>query len=189
MSNDICTVNNCTKPIKRKGFCYGHYMKQWRYGTPTPEFEPKWEDIRGERFGSLTVVEREGSMWLCQCDCGRQRTATAGELNRTGEASTCGHRATHRRKPDAGYTAAHERVRRDRGSVTDRACVECGGPARHWSYDHTDPDELYAHGLSRNPLAYSLSPVRYSPRCVPCHKRFDLGRPDAGDRHDLRTAV
>lgn len=176
MTNGTCSLSGCAKPVKRAGYCYGHYMKNWRYGTPTPEFSPAWQDIRGQRFGTLVVMEREGSGWACVCDCGRERTASAGELNRTGDAATCGDRPTHRRLDDAGYTAAHQRVRQDRGPIRDQACVACGSPARHWSYDHTDPDPRLAYGLSANPVAYSLDPQHYSPRCVPCHKRFDLGR-------------
>jgi hypothetical protein len=174
-----CAVIDCDRPVKRRGYCYGHYMKAWRYGTPTPIFDPAWQDIRGQRFGTLVVSERIGRQWLCACDCGRDRLASAGELNRTGEAATCGDRRTHRRLDEAGYTAAHERCRSDRGPVQTHTCVDCGGPAQHWSYDHDDPDERLAHGLSANPVAYSLNPEHYSPRCVSCHKRFDLGRLDA----------
>jgi len=179
MSQDTCSLDGCSNPIKRATFCYSHYMKNWRYGTPTPAFPPKWDDIRGKRFGTLVVIERSAQSWRCQCDCGRERAASAGELNREGDASTCGHRKTHRRRDSAGYSAAHRRVRQDRGPIREHNCVECGNPAGHWSYNHDDPDELLAVGLSANPVAYSLDPANYSPRCVPCHKIFDLGHRDA----------
>lgn len=176
---DVCTVDMCEKPVKRPttGYCYGHYMKNWRYGTPTPQFQ-HWVDIQGQRFGTLQVLERVDNKWLCQCDCGKQRTASAGDLNRTGQDSTCGDRTAHRR-PDSGYSAAHERVRSDRGPIKAQCCIDCGSPAQHWSYNHDDPNELHAHGLSSRPIAYSLNPSHYSSRCVPCHKTFDLGRLDA----------
>jgi hypothetical protein len=179
MTERTCSVTGCVIPWKRGDYCYGHYMKNWRYGTPTPERAPAWDDIRGRRFGTLIVVRREGMRWLCACDCGRERTASAGELNREGEANTCGDRPTHRRAEAAGYSAAHGRVRRDRGPVQNLACVECGSPARHWSYNHDDPNEMVQHGLSVRPVAYSLDPQHYSPRCVPCHKLFDIHRDDA----------
>jgi hypothetical protein len=180
MSNaTACAVPGCGKPVKRGGFCYGHYMKNWRYGTPTPEHPDRWEDLTGRRFGTLLLVERIGSRWRCICDCGRERLALVGDLNRAGDANTCGDRRTHRRADDAGYTAAHQRVRRDRGPISAHQCVDCGAPARHWSYNHDDEDERLAHGLSAHPVAYSLNPEHYSPRCVPCHKRFDLGRRDS----------
>lgn len=180
MTNDTtCKLNNCMKPVKRAGYCYGHYMKNWRYGTPTPTFEERWVDVRGQQFGTLTVIERVGDKWRCTCECGEQRIVSAGDLNRYGSSSSCGNRRTHMRKDDVSYSAAHDRVRRDRGSVTDMHCVDCGETARHWSYNHDDPNELRTTHLSANPVAYSLDSSHYSPRCVPCHKRFDLGRHDA----------
>lgn len=174
-----CSLTDCDKPVKRGGYCYGHYMKAWRYGTPTPEFDPSWDDIRGQRFGTLLVIDRVKHQWRCVCDCGAERLANAGDLNRAGDAATCGNRTTHRRTNNAGYTAAHERCRRDRGRVQEHQCIDCGAPAQHWSYNHNDRDERLAYGLSARPVAYSLDPMHYDPRCVPCHKRFDLGRTDA----------
>ena len=179
MNQDTCTVTGCEKPVKRYEMCYGHYMKNWRYGTPEPEHPSRREDLRGKRFGTLVVVEPVGHRWRCACDCGAERVAAVGELHRAGDANTCGDRATHHRREDAGYAAAHQRVRRDRGHIGSHSCVDCGAPARHWSYNHEDPEQLLANGLSARPVAYSLCPDFYDPRCVPCHKRFDLGRIDA----------
>lgn len=178
MDNATCSLPDCDEPVKRRGYCYGHYMKNWRYGTPTPAFDPRWEDLRGRRFGCLVVTKRVGSKWLCVCDCGSEAHVRAGDLNR-GTASTCGDKAEHWRREDIGYSMAHDRVRTDRGRVQDHECVGCGQPAEHWSYDHSDPDELYAEGLSARPIAYSARPEHYSPRCVKCHKRFDLDRINA----------
>lgn len=66
-----CSVDQCESAVKRSGFCYGHYMKNWRYSTPTPEHLPRWQDLTGQRFGRLLVEKREGSAWSCQCACGR----------------------------------------------------------------------------------------------------------------------
>lgn len=127
MADATCSVPDCAKPIKRAGFCYGHYMKNWRYGTPTPEWPDRWVDVRGQRFGALVVEERAGMKWLCLCDCGRTTRVRAGDLNR-GTVTTCGDRPTHWRQDDAGYSAAHDRVRRDRGRVQRHACEDCGAP-------------------------------------------------------------
>lgn len=181
MPDGTCSLPDCGKPLRRAGYCYGHYMKAWRYGTPTPDHPSRVVDIKGQRFGTLTVIERRGFQWHCECDCGRTRLVSAGDLNRHGDANTCGHRPTHRRRDDAGYSAAHDRVRRDIGPVHDYCCVNCGEPAKHWSYDHDDPDELLEYGLSANAVAYSLKPEHYSPRCVSCHKRYDLDRKHAAE--------
>ena len=179
MDKTTCTLPDCDKPVKRMGFCYGHYMKNWRYGTPTPDHGVKWEDLAGRRYGTLTAIERVGRQWRCVCDCGRARLANTGDLNRYGDESTCGHRPTHGRSDDAGYGAAHDRIRRARGAASEHDCVGCGGSAYHWSYDHSDPDERVATEPPLTGIAYSLNPEHYSPRCVPCHKRFDLDRLDA----------
>ena len=67
------------------------------------------------------------------------------------------------------YHGMHLRVRCALGSASEYPCVECANPAAQWSYDHADPDEIQsADG------AYSLNVDRYAPRCISCHKKFDL---------------
>ena len=178
VNDGTCSLPDCDKPVKRSCLCYGHYMKQWRYGTPTPVHPSRATDLTGRRFGHLVAVERVGNRWLCRCDCGRTTVVRVGDLNR-GSAASCGDRRTHRRQDEVGYSSAHDRVRRDRGLVQRYDCVDCGARAQHWSYDHADPDELHEDGISARPVAYSLKPEHYQPRCISCHKRFDLGRHDA----------
>lgn len=70
-----------------------------------------------------------------------------------------------------GYNGMHTRLRAARGSAALQACVGCGMPAAHWSYDHQDPAE------KDSPYGpYSTDPCHYQPRCVPCHKSYDLRR-------------
>lgn len=67
------------------------------------------------------------------------------------------------------YAGAHQRVRAQRGPASRYACVDCGGRARHWSYDRRDPNVVASeHG------PYSTDVTYYEPRCVTCHKAFDL---------------
>lgn len=170
-SRTHCKVDGCLDPLKRYGFCYAHYMKNWRYGTPTPVHAPWLQDLSGSRYGTLTVDRFEDGRWICECDCGRLRSVSAGELNRTGAKSTCGDRSTHHRSDGSGYGAAHYRVYQDRGKATAYDCIDCGCQAKQWSYGHDDPNEKFDADQG---LKYSLDPVYYSPRCVPCHKTFDL---------------
>lgn len=170
-----CRVDGCEQPVKRvrSGYCYGHYMKNWRYGTPTPVFEPTYTDVSGQRFGTLVATSRQGRFWVCDCDCGATRLATTNALRQFGDSNTCGTPGRHL-ADTCGYSAAHNRVRRLRGAASNRQCVDCGVGAFHWSYDHSDPDELMAHGRSGRPMAYSAKIEHYVPRCVSCHKRHDL---------------
>lgn len=76
--------------------------------------------------------------------------------------------------PDAtttppSYAAMHSRLNHRRGLARRRACVDCGQPARHWSYDHADPNEV----TSASGLEYSTEPAHYAPRCRSCHFAFD----------------
>ena len=175
---NTCSVTGCDKPVKRTTLCYGHYMKNWRYGTPTPSFPDRHEDLSGRRFGNLIVLRRVDGRWLCSCDCGATTVVRVGDLNR-GTTANCGDRSEHRRRDDIKYAAAHDRVRADRGLVQTYRCVDCGQRAQHWSYNHDDPDELHQEGLSAQPVAYSIHPDHYSPRCVKCHRHFDLFHADA----------
>lgn len=75
------------------------------------------------------------------------------------------------RGEDITYSSAHSRTRAVRGQAHLHPCVDCGGPAAQWSYDHNDQGQIES---VNGP--YSVDPQRYEPRCVPCHKRFDLGR-------------
>lgn len=163
-----CRLDGCERPSKRLGLCYGHYMKQWRHGDPRYQQRTTAQDLTGQRFGALVTLERIGSKWRCACDCGREAMVRTGDLNRGTQ--TCGDRTTHHRRDVVGIGGAHMRVRAERGSATKHTCVDCGGTAAHWSYDHEDPEEL--QDASRGP--YSLNTSHYEARCVPCHKRFDL---------------
>ena len=75
-----------------------------------------------------------------------------------------------RRRDDIGYTAAHGRVKQDRGRAAEHSCVQCGEQARDWAYDGKDPDELQGDGR-RN--AYSVDPAYYQPFCRSCHMKHD----------------
>jgi hypothetical protein len=71
---------------------------------------------------------------------------------------------------DVTNRGLHQRIHKARGKASEYACVDCDKPARHWSYDHSDPNEK--HDPEKGP--YSPDIDRYEPRCVRCHKRFDL---------------
>lgn len=171
-----CSVPDCDRAATpgKRGWCYGHYMRNYRYGSPTAEKRRRYVDVEGERFGRLVAVEREPApsrFWVCRCECGAERRATYEALRR-GKATSCG-APDCQRKDVVTYSGAHMRVRTRRGPASSHACVDCGGQAAQWSYDKSDPDEQYMiSGDKKYP--YSLDENRYVPRCVPCHRAFDL---------------
>ena len=169
-----CAVDDCGKPVKSRGWCYGHYMKWWRYGTTHPEHKLTHYELEGQRFNELTVIKWVDGRWLCSCSCGSECRARSYELT-TGLIKTCGARRRHL-SADVGYGTAHERVRAFRGSAAEHMCVDCGGNAAQWSYNHSDPEEIVSTESYADGLPYSVDPSYYDPRCVSCHKRFDLAR-------------
>lgn len=178
-SKKICSVAWCLKPTRRgQPYCYAHYMKKWRYGTPTPQHQEYRIDLTGTRYDELVVTGYAGGgYWHCKCDCGQEITRRAGELNRAASmgngGATCGDRAIHRRLEWVDYSGAHCRMRADKGPASNHACVDCNKPAQEWSYDNNDPDEFIGQAGLGKGCKYSLKPEHYVARCVPCHRRFD----------------
>lgn len=132
-------------------------------------------DLTGQRFGTVVVLDDVPAPGLrsvrCRCDCGRTVELDRSGLT-TGRTLTCGDRWEHRRQPVVTYADAHWRVKRERGPARAHLCVDCGLPAMHWSYDHTDPAELVEHRYF-GPATYSLDVARYESRCASCHARVD----------------
>jgi hypothetical protein len=176
--DSTCSVDGCPKPESQKrGLCGSHYMRQYRYGSATFQPPRQHVDLKGQRFGALTAREFVPStpgrttMWLCDCDCGRTTHVRPGDLNR-GSIRSCNARE-HHLEDTAEYGAAHDRIARTRGLARDHTCVDCGRRAAQWSYDHTDPNERLSTTIEGAP-PFSLDAGHYQPRCVPCHKTFDL---------------
>jgi hypothetical protein len=155
----VCTFEDCSKPYRCKGLCRTHY-EQWRSGRPLFTRTPK----------------------KCSFDgCGRPHKAQGlcsqhyMRLLRTGDASTVrvaqqklGPESIHWAGDGITYDGFHRRLRRTKGLASTHQCVECGESAYHWSYDHTDPDQIIS---PKGPFSTDLD--RYQPMCVPCHSKFD----------------
>ena len=134
-------------------------------------------DLTGQTFGELTVIGAAEdysypstgtprAAWACRCSCGDVVRVLTCNL-KSGQSTTCGHL-----RPVVGYRAAHSRVERARGKASSHRCADCPGAAEHWSYDHSDPDEVQGpyQGTWKS---YSMDVDRYEPRCVKCHRAFD----------------
>lgn len=83
-----------------------------------------------------------------------------------------------RRRKTSGYEAAHDRVRQDLGSIRDHTCITCGKPAAQWALNHERAKGHIRYSTEKKyvGLPFSLDPTDYDPRCVRCHKRYDLDR-------------
>lgn len=143
-------------------------------------------DITGGKYGLLTVIGRAGSskqkraLWSVECECGNTAVVNGHDL-RNGHTKSCGCKKLSGfagqwvkgqiRTSNPSYRTMHLRLARH-APATNFACVDCGGKANEWSYDHQDPDEL-KEVWGRYPVSYSIKLDHYQPRCVPCHRTYD----------------
>lgn len=160
-----CTVDGCEKESRGRGLCSTHWLRWRKHGDPNIVLQPG-VDYRVAPTCSIDDCDRNAhARGLCtkHYDRWRRHGDTAVVLPLTG-------------RPLAGpaptWVTVHKRLRRQRGRAAEHACVDCGQPAREWSYDGRDPNELVSiHRGVR--LRYSLDLSRYEPRCVPCHRAYD----------------
>lgn len=182
MTASACTAPGCERTARSSGalYCEMHYYRLRRTGqlelrprprrqtvTAKPKRAPKVDvpcPVEGcDRLVTengmckkhSTRVRRNGDPHAFTHQRDRKLARGAANVHWTGDAVT--------------YEGIHQRVRAAMGSATEHPCADCGRPAKHWSYDQKDPDER------TGPLgAFSTQIRHYVPRCVPCHKRFDL---------------
>lgn len=166
MSDRTCLIDGCDRPPRARGWCKPHWERWRKHGSTGPTHI-------GHR-GSAPV----GDCAFSECDrpaAKRGWCATHYQQWRTtGEVQAI----KPERMPVVTYLAAHLRLVSDFGSARTHACVDCGGRAHDWSYDHRDPNELTCPKTGRR---YSLDESRYQPRCRSCHRLFDYRFRDAGE--------
>lgn len=165
-----CSVDACERPVAARGWCTLHYYRWKRTGlleVPAP-VDPGCaiEDCdrpHGRRGWCKLHYER----WLSNGD---PMIVLPSARDFAGELSPAWH------GDDVTYSGMHIRLRRVRGVAQGLDCVDCGGQAAHWSYDHADPDEVTGTVEGRS-VRFSLKTEHYEPRCNRCHTLFDLRKP------------
>ena len=70
------------------------------------------------------------------------------------------------------YRGLHTRITRKRGKASEQLCHGCSAQAKHWAYDGTDSNPLWATFGERT-IPYSLDDYRYIPLCRGCHVKLD----------------
>lgn len=78
-----------------------------------------------------------------------------------------------------GYRLAHTRVAATFGPAKQSPCIACGGQAREWAYDGTDPESISGEIRVKGklyPVTWSRFPEFYMPMCFSCHRMLDRGR-------------
>lgn len=168
--SDTCRVEGCSKPSRSKKaeMCETHYYRLRRTGSTA---DP------------ITLAARPCSVEGCDRSARRRTPDSPDELGalcqmhykrlqRRGNVDFefVGANSPHWTGSGATGSAMHQRVRKARGPASSWGCVDCARPAKHWSYDHLDPMEHL--DPVRGP--YSVDVDHYFPRCVSCHKKFDM---------------
>ena len=162
----VCLVDGCEKRESKRGYCSMHYSRLARYGD-LEHVTVKTRSVCSAE-GCTRYTQRQG---LCAMHF-RRRERTGDPLGLTGPTSRFGSDNPAWAADAAGYMAAHQRVRVQRGHASTHACVDCGGRAAEWSYCHDAPeDRRLFHTKTGSP--YSLYVEDFQPRCTACHRRYD----------------
>lgn len=166
-----CTVAGCETPATRtrRTLCERHYYRLRRTGS-TEATHPQRAAREPCRIEGCPHLDAGPHGYCAKHHTRIQRHGDPHTVKRNPGLS--GDRNPAWRGDSIGSNAAHLRVTAARGApASAHACVDCGGQAAHWSYNHGDPN---AKPSDRGP--FSTSPQYYDARCVPCHKRYDLAR-------------
>lgn len=166
MEQRICSVEGCGRKHSARGLCKRCYKRWMRTGDPTkvrpPGTSGQWRAERG------CVIEGCIDPHVARGWCRKHYTA----WDRWGDPLAYdpdGREYEGRPRGDEpSYTAVHLRLKADYGKAAEHLCVDCGGPAAHWSYAHDCSDE---RSDAKGP--YCPHPEHYSPRCASDHNRYD----------------
>ena len=163
--------DGCTLPHKGHGWCRAHLDRVRRTGDPGPaQIAVRLPADRPCKLeGCDNPVTNSGGYGWCSTHYQRWRKHGDPLVVGVGGASLAGAANPNWSGFECTYNAAHIRLRRERGRAAEHACVDCGNPADHWSYDNQDPNELVDAACGR----YSADVDHYWPRCVRCHSAFD----------------
>lgn len=169
-----CSITECDTRVFGHGWCQRHYNRWRRTGDPlglrrrTASADPCAVEGCDRRA--------HGRGW---CKMHHHRFLRTGSPDVVRPIGYTPPGPTHPswQGDNITYLRAHRRLDSIRGRASSHACVDCGGPAAEWSYDGLDPDQKT--GTGRSPYAYSVKPEHYHPRCVRCHRQFDIARREA----------
>jgi hypothetical protein len=156
-----CSVEDCTAPHYGLGLCHIHWTRVRHHGYT--DLQPRMAQTC-PADGCDRAVDGDNL-----CSMHYQRVWLHGSTALP-ESSQKG--ATHANwaGDDVNYHGAHLRVKRAKGLAALYTCELCNvAQARHWAYDHRDPNEL----TNARGQVYSGNPDRYFPACIKCHTRFD----------------
>jgi hypothetical protein len=161
----LCDIVPCGKKVTAKKMCQTHYVRVKKHGSPyTLKRNPNPTAVCSEKG----CGGKHRSKGYCEKHYFRfYRNETLETV-----ISEPGHK-------DPYYQVLHLRIGSARGPASSYECVDCGGPAREWSYNHSGIGQYQAWSQATDQyLPASNDIYQYDPRCTRCHKIFD------GSRHE-----
>ncbi len=163
-----CSIEGCDRAHCARGLCKFHYQRQRLTGTTNLVVRPKRQRRGCVIPGCHDLHTAHG---LCSKHLQRRQKHGDPTVVLPPHRQSWPDPSLHPswRGPNAGYTAAHQRVTSLHGRARTHRCVDCGDGAAEWSYNYRDPEARVT--LDGRP--YSLNTEFYEPRCVPCHRSFD----------------
>lgn len=160
-----CDVETCAGPHYSLGYCVLHYSRIKRHGSVELPVRERPVCAIG---GCVTAAKSRG--W---CNKHYLRWFHRGDPQALCpvRSSLPGPNHSSWRGDNVGFRAVHDRLVAAFGKASRQDCVDCGSAAREWSYRGGAPDE---QASTQGPFTTDLT--YYDPRCVRCHRRYDLGR-------------
>lgn len=173
----VCSIPECKRPARGRGWCGTHWLRWRKYGDPL-YLKPRKPASRCSIDSCDRVMQAHG---YC--------SSHLYHLERYGDPLAVGPgKAVGRKRMDVpSYDGMHKRLFYDRGKASDYSCVECGNRADEWSYDGGCPNEILEI-RAIDPLPYTTDQTKYSPRCIKCHRAMD-GSSIRGRSKDGRFAA
>jgi len=153
-------------------------------------------DLKGKKFGKLTVIERfgsgrrEGVFWLCKCACGKEKIINGRSL-RNGNTKSCGCLLGNYNRLNPGLSNMRKTIINYKNSakkrgfeyklteeqfhkITQKDCFYCGAKPNNKS-KHKGRNGIYLYnGIDRvdNTKGYIIG------NAVPCCKRCNHAKKD-----------
>lgn len=181
--HDSCQAPGCNSRSTRKGasLCEKHYMRMRRNGT----FDRVLKTVPDAECIADGCVDR-AALTTGECrNCYLRRQRNGSYVRHVRELHP-----SFLDDENLTYSALHQRLNIRRGGAKHRECVDCGNTAQQWSYSHGCANERIgvAHdGVTPAPFCPHLD--HYFPRCIPCHKRFDLNQYPLNGRPYVRKST
>ena len=184
---NICSINDddCspTRKVTSWGWCATHYQRWRHHGDPfvvlPPSGPKKLATVCSINDGECSPGGRMIRGW-CRIHYERWKTHGSPFIVLQGGDNPFSHLSGsdnfHWVGDDASYSTVHSRLNAARGNANQYQCVDCGQPARQWSYGHDDPNEMHSQHEQSLGMPYSTNLNSYAPRCRSCHKFFDHDR-------------